>query len=241
MLILIPCLPSICTMRASMTAPITVLPGIAPKALDLSSARGSVYIRHIGMVPSKTIFHVWNSFLVHAFLHPVNNLATSQTFVNWKVWDNVSMSCRRSRNLFPDAGCLLGARTKEFTSCGFTLFRILSFRLNDSDLSEFASFSLVIFAKLSTACDLRALHRLTRPFEAHPRATTFPPVEYSWPQSQLFWRAHQLLPNAFSVPTITGGYARQRSAETDTPCPFVGLNYHWAVSLLRESTTGRCR
>ena len=58
------------------------------------------------------------------------------------------------------------------------------------------------------ACDLRAPLRLTRPLEAHPGATTFPPVEHSWPKSQLFWRAHPLPTGTFSVPTITGGYAR---------------------------------
>ena len=72
MLLSIPCLPSICTMCASRTGPNTVPPGIAAKALDLSSA-------------------------------------------------------------------LLGTRTKEFTSCGYTLFRICSF-LFGADLSEFASF-----------------------------------------------------------------------------------------------------
>ena len=39
-------------------------------------------------------------------------------------------------------------------------------------------------------------------------ATTFPPVEHF---DHLFWRAHLLPTNTFSVPTITGGYARTKS------------------------------
>ena len=38
---------------------------------------------------------------------------------------------------------------------------------------------------LSSACVLRAPHRLTRPvFEAHPGANTFPPIAHNWPRDR---------------------------------------------------------
>ena len=51
-------------MRASMTCPITVPPGIAAKALDLSFPQRVLSAHCNGT--SKTIIHVWNSFVIHA-------------------------------------------------------------------------------------------------------------------------------------------------------------------------------
>ena len=107
-----------------MTRPITVPPRIAAEALVLSLARGNVYSRHAGMDTSKTIFHVWNSFRrAYIFTLCGEILASSQTCVTLNCLVSVSQShevvpalCRQMLD------CLSEVRTREFTSCEFTIF-----------------------------------------------------------------------------------------------------------------------
>ena len=46
----------------------------------------------------------------------------------------------------------------------------------------------------------RAPHRLTRPFEAHPGATTFPPTTHCWPRDRALLWAHPLPATPFQCP-----------------------------------------
>ena len=76
-------------------------PGIAAWALDSGFARGSVYSRHTGMGSPKPS----SSSSLALYLTPADtwyqNDASSQTFVNWTVWDSDSKSWMFSRKLFP--------------------------------------------------------------------------------------------------------------------------------------------
>ena len=51
--------------------------------------------------------------------------------------------------------------------------------------------------------------------------------------------AHPHPADTFSVPAITDGYARTTWPKHFHPETYVGLPVHWAVSLLREGTTGQ--
>ena len=97
---------------------------------------------------SKTIIHVWTGRVAHTFQQSLfQNDASSQTFVYWMPFPNVSKFWRHSRN--PDAGSsLLGVRTKEFTSCGFTFFSNCSFSFA-GDLSEVGSCSFGLWPNSS--------------------------------------------------------------------------------------------
>ena len=68
--------------------------------------------------------------------------------VNWVVLVSVSKSRSRSRNLLPNAGFLPEVRTREFTSCEFTVFNIFSFGLG-ADSSEFTTFSFGLRSNFS--------------------------------------------------------------------------------------------
>ena len=76
----------------------------------------------------------------------------------------------------------------------------------------------------SHACDLRAPDRHTRPvFQAHPGATTFPPVEH-FDRGLTPPDGSTRFPRAlFSVPTITGAYARAKLLNRALPGPHGGL------------------
>ena len=57
-------------------------------------------------------------------------------------------------------------------------------------------------------------------FDAQVGATTFPPVEH-FDRGLSSSGGPPASRNTFSVSTITGGNARQGSAKTDTPCPYI--------------------
>ena len=110
-----------------MTGPITVPPGIDAFALDLGSARGHVYSRHTGVKsqkPSSTSGKILQLIPASTLCQ---NDASSQTFVSWLFLDRDTKFWRHSRNLFRDAGSVLGAHINEFTSCEFKLFGISLF------------------------------------------------------------------------------------------------------------------
>ena len=65
------------------------------------------------------------------------------------------------------------------------------------------------------------------------------PKEASTPLLSSSQWAHPHPADTFSVPAITDGYARTTWPKHFHPETYVGLPVHWAISLLREGTTGQ--
>ena len=124
---------------------------------DCRSARGSVYSRHTGMRSPKSssisgmvLWHIPDSTVRQ-------NDASSQTFSSLTGFRLIQSYEDFSRHRLRDDGCVLGAHTKEFTFCEFTLI----------SASLFTEFSFANFFKVrSFSCGLGP--NSSHPFETAP-------------------------------------------------------------------------